>query len=256
MMSTHATASELSGLLPQILGGLDESGILESAESGEFVQSLADQIKLLMVQHGDDPIEVAAIDDEALVAQFFALIQGQSEPLAGGLSVTTGLGGLMGGAMTPSGSDEEDTVTVEEPSDELSESESDATVRLAALPNVILERLSESGRILPTGAKTSELLGNQLTSEPVDVETLTRALLRQVNPSTVPDGEVPEMASSLESTPVDLETLTRALLRQANPPTVPYSEMPEMASSLESTPVDLETLTRALLRQANPPTVP
>ncbi|MTW20330.1 hypothetical protein GJ668_04370 [Allochromatium palmeri] len=99
-------------------------------------------------------------------------------------------------------------------------------------------------------------IANPLESTPVDLETLTRALLRQANPPTVPDGEMPEIANPLESTPVDLETLTRALLRQANPSTVPDGEMPEIANPLESTPVDLETLTRALLRQANPSTIP
>jgi flagellar hook-length control protein FliK len=266
MMTTDSTPTGLSGLLSQILGGLGESGVLESADGGEFVQSLAGQIKSLLIRHGDDPVEVAAIDDQALVAQFFALVQGQGEPLAGGLSVTTGLSGLMGGTTTPSVSDEEGTVSADESSEDPLERELEAAFCVAALPSVVLDRLTESGRILPTNAQTSESLVNlsaptltvvdSTDSAPVDLETLARAFLQQVTPSAAPAGEVPEMTSQPDSAPVSLATLARALLQQVAPSAAPAGDVPERTSQPDSAPVSLATLARALLQQVTPSAAP
>jgi flagellar hook-length control protein FliK len=237
MMTTDSTPTGLSGLLPQILGGLNESGVLEAADSGEFIQSLAGQIKSLMIQNGDDPVEVAAIDDAALVAQFFALVQAQSESPAAGLSVMGGPGGMIG--LTEASSDSDDDVQTF--SDEgTSEIEATTPAGFAALPIVVLERLNEAGRILPSeslnhvrdemhhfavgaalassvehaaeAAPTKDVsrTGRGLeyplesTSESVDLETLTRTLLRQTPVSTTAGGDVPSEGESLdmaESTP-------------------------------------------------------
>ncbi|BCU08221.1 flagellar hook-length control protein FliK [Allochromatium tepidum] len=207
MMQTTTMPTGLSGLLSQILGGLDESGvrllggsdgtgILGQADVGEFVQSLAEQIKSLMVERGADPVEVASIGDEALVAEFFALVQGQKEWPADGLSVATGLGGLMRG-FEASAVSEEDGEGTEASPDDAPEQESEVPVWLTALPTVILERLSEAGRILPT--PTTELAGPP-ASAPVDLETLTRALLRQSTPAAVQDAEQPEVPDTLKPT--------------------------------------------------------
>jgi flagellar hook-length control protein FliK len=198
MMTTDSTPTGLSGLLPQILGGLNESGVLEAADSGEFIQSLAGQIKSLMIQNGDDPVEVAAIDDAALVAQFFALVQAQSESPAAGLSVMGGPGGMIG--LTEASSDSDDDVQTL--SDEgTSEIEATTPAGFAALPIVVLERLNEAGRILPSESLEPPL---ESTSESVDLETLTRTLLRQTPVSTTAGGDVPSEGESLdmaESTP-------------------------------------------------------
>jgi flagellar hook-length control protein FliK len=198
MQTTDSTPTGLSGLLPQILGGLNESGVLEAADSGEFIQSLAGQIKSLMIQNGDDPVEVAAIDDAALVAQFFALVQAQSESPAAGLSVMGGPGGMIG--LTEASSDSDDDVQTL--SDEgTSEIEATTPAGFAALPIVVLERLNEAGRILPSESLEPPL---ESTSESVDLETLTRTLLRQTPVSTTAGGDVPSEGESLdmaESTP-------------------------------------------------------
>jgi hypothetical protein len=198
MMTTDSTPTGLSGLLPQILGDLNESGVLEAADSGEFIQSLAGQIKSLMIQNGDDPVEVAAIDDAALVAQFFALVQAQSESPAAGLSVMGGPGGMIG--LTEASSDSDNDVQTR--SDEgASEIEATTSAGFAALPIVVLERLNEAGRILPSESLEPPL---ESTSESVDLETLTRTLLRQTPVSTTAGGDVPSEGESLdtaESTP-------------------------------------------------------
>ena len=219
MMQTMTMPTGLSGLLSQILGGLDENGVrllqsvdgagaLAAADGGEFVQSLAGQLKSLIVERGADPVEVASIQDETLVAEFFALVQGQSESPAGGASITAVLGGLMAGAEAPAmaDEDEESSARVEAAPKDPAEHQADALICLAALPNVVLERLSEAGRILPTNADTAE----QRVSQPIptleaaissdstaaDLETLTRALLRQVTPSAVQPGESPEQSNT------------------------------------------------------------
>ncbi|ADC63839.1 flagellar hook-length control protein FliK [Allochromatium vinosum] len=268
MMQTTTVPTGLSALLSQILGGLDESGVqllggadgtgtLGQADVGEFVQSLAGQLKLLMVERGADPVEVAAIADETLVAEFFALVQGQMESSSGGLSVTTGLGELMRGFEVSAVPGEEDRVSAETSPGDAPAQESEAPVWLAALPTVILERLTEAGRILPTptlASASASALAAPSDSEPVDLETLTRALLRQVTPSANQDAGVPvEPANLPESSPTDLETLTRALLRQVTPSATQDAGVPaELANLPESSPTDLETLTRTLLRQVTP----
>ena len=223
MMQTTAMPTGLSGLLSQILGGLDESGvqllgdsdgagILGQTDVGEFVQSLAGQLKSLMVERGGDPSLVAAIDDESLVAQFFALVQGQKESLTDGLSGVAGLGGLMRGFEAPAVSAEEDSVSTETssaaPPKQEQEQESEAPVWLAALPTVILERLSEAGRILPTQTSAPAAPSD---SEPVDLESLTRALLRQVTPSTVQNAESPDTLQPAGSASVLPAWLARQL---------------------------------------------
>jgi len=266
MMQTTSVPTGLSALLSQILGSLDGSGVqllggadgtgsLGQADAGEFVQSLAGQLKLLMVERGADPVEVAVIADETLVAEFFALVQGQMESPPGGLSVTTGLGELMRGFEASAVPVEEDRVSAETSSGDAPEQESEAPVWLAALPTVILERLTEAGRILPTPTPTpASALAAPSDSEPVDLETLTRALLRQVTPSATQDAAVPaELVNLPESSPTDLETLTRALLRQVTPSATQDAAVPaELVNLPESSPTDLETLTRALLRQVTP----
>ncbi|MCK7575783.1 MAG: flagellar hook-length control protein FliK [Chromatiales bacterium] len=186
MMTTDPTPTGLSGLLPQILGCLGEGGVPEGADGGGFVQSLADHIKSLMLERGDDPTVVAAIDDESLVAQFFALVQAQSESAAGGLSVMGDPGGMIGLAEASSDSDEE-----------ASEIEATTPADLAALPIVVLERLSEAGRILPSESLERPL---ESTSDSVDLETLTRTLLRQTTVSTPAGGDVPAESESLDMT--------------------------------------------------------
>jgi len=266
MMQTTSVPTGLSALLSQILGSLDGSGVqllggadgtgsLGQADAGEFVQSLAGQLKLLMVERGADPVEVAVIADETLVAEFFALVQGQMESPPGGLSVTTGLGELMRGFEASAVPVEEDRVSAETSSGDAPEQESEAPVWLAALPTVILERLTEAGRILPTPTPTpASALAAPSDSEPVDLETLTRALLRQVTPSATQDAAVPaELVNLPESSPTDLETLTRALLRQVTPSATQDAGVPaEPANLSESPSTDLEALTRALLRQVTP----
>lgn len=237
MMQTTTVPTGLSALLSQILGSLDGSGVrllggtdgtgaLGQADVGEFVQSLAGQLKSLMVERGGDPSLVAAIDDESLVAQFFALVQGQKESLTDGLPGVAGLGGLMRGFEAPAVSAEEDSVSTETSSaaPPEQEQESEAPVWLAALPTVILERLSEAGRILPAPTSAPAVPSD---SEPVDLESLTRALLRQVTPSAVQDAEPPAEPST------DLETLTRALLRQVAPSAVQDAEVPAEPSAVQ-----------------------
>jgi flagellar hook-length control protein FliK len=265
MMQTTTMPDGLSGLLSQILGGLDASGsqllggsdgteILGQADVGEFVQSLAGQLKSLMVQRGEDPTLVAAIDDKTLAAEFFALIQGKNESLTGGLSGVAGLGELMRGFEVPAVPEEEDRVSGEISPSDAPEQESETPVWLAALPIVVLERLNEAGRILPTPA--SEPAGPP-DSAPVDLETLTRAFLRQVMPSAAQAAAAPaEPANPSESPSTDLEALTRALLRQVAPAAAQDAAAPaEPASPSESPSTDLEALTRALLRQVTPSTV-
>ena len=138
MMTTDAIPTGLSGLLPQILGGLDDRGGLGLAGDEEFRHSLADQIKSLMVEHGEDPAEVAALDGEALLAQLFALAQGQSRAPT---------------AEEPSVSD-----TLETPAEApRSETESNLSLALVSLPSDMLARLNEARQILPaemTGAES------------------------------------------------------------------------------------------------------
>ncbi|WP_200156980.1 flagellar hook-length control protein FliK [Allochromatium vinosum] len=274
MMQTTSVPTGLSALLSQILGSLDGSGVqllggadgtgsLGQADVGEFVQSLAGQLKLLMVERGADPVEVSVIADETLVAEFFALVQGQMESPSGGLSVTTGLGELMRGFEVSAVPGEEDRASAETSPGDAPAQESEAPVWLAALPTVILERLTEAGRILPTPTPTptptlasasASALAAPSDSEPVDLETLTRALLRQVTPSANQDAGVPvEPANLPESSPTDLETLTRTLLRQVTPSATQDAGVPAEPGNLSESPsTDLETLTRALLRQVTP----
>jgi len=184
MVTTDSTFAGLSGLLPQILGGLDESGGLDSVESGKFIQSLAERIKSLMIQRGDDPALIAAIDDEALVVQFFALVQAQSDSPASGLSVVGGSGGRTGLTETSSDSDGEEN-----------ETETITSAGLAALPIVVLERLTEAGRILPSESLEHPL---ESKSDSVDLEALTRTLLRQATVSATADGHVPAEGEGLD----------------------------------------------------------
>ncbi|MGQ9830650.1 MAG: hypothetical protein ACUVQI_03380, partial [Thermochromatium sp.] len=152
MMTTDSTLAGLSGLVAQILGGLGEGGTLEGVNGDEFFHSLAGQIKSLMVERGADPVEVAAIDDEMLMTQLLALVQGQTEPTADS------------GGLSPLGRQEE-TADFSEQGDDSDESssepESGLLAGLASLPTVVLEQLSEAGRLLsregsldPPGARS------------------------------------------------------------------------------------------------------
>ena len=249
MMTTDSTSTGLSGLLPQILGGLDENGVLDSADSGEFVQSLAGQIKSLMLQRGDDPIEVAAIDDASLVAQFFALVQGQSESSSGRLSVT----GLFG-ERALSGIDE-----VSASADEAaSENESTPVAGLGSLPTMVLDWLSESGQILPQESENSARAlpylslghGSGKSSEAIAVATgLGQSTTVLLTTQEALGNQLAPTSESVDSTSFDLEALTR-LLRQTDPSAasgVTGSEISKDPETVEST----STLPSWLARQSS-----
>ncbi len=96
-MQASSVQAGVSGLLSLLLsGGLGETVGLDSADSPGFVETMAAQIKDLLVKSGEDPAEIAALDDQGLVAQLLALWQGQPQPV-------TGDGALLGAGSSSSG---------------------------------------------------------------------------------------------------------------------------------------------------------
>lgn len=74
--SLQATASTL---LSQLMSGAGAGGALPEGEGESgFLGALAGQLKELLVEMGEAPDEVAALDGQALVAQFLSLMQGQT----------------------------------------------------------------------------------------------------------------------------------------------------------------------------------
>lgn len=241
MMTTDAIPTGLSGLLPQILGGLDDRGGLGLAGDEEFRHSLADQIKSLMVEHGEDPAEVAALDGEALLAQLFALAQGQSRAPT---------------AEEPSVSD-----TLETPAEApRSETESNLSLALVSLPSDMLARLNEARQILP-----AEMTGAESVSVP-DGDGMARVStgIAFIQPTSA----APVVAAPVESVVDPRATASQPVAGQ--PPATaprpvtaagtPTSAAPVVAAPVESIETTLaesddfgsvspEMLTRAFLRR-------
>ena len=241
MMTTDAIPTGLSGLLPQILGGLDDRGGLGLAGDEEFRHSLADQIKSLMVEHGEDPAEVAALDGEALLAQLFALAQGQSRAPT---------------AEEPSVSD-----TLETPAEApRSETESNLSLALVSLPSDMLARLNEARQILP-----AEMTGAESVSVP-DGDGMARVStgIAFIQPTSA----APVVAAPVESVVDPRATASQPVVGQ--PPATaprpvtaagtPTSAAPVVAAPVESIETTLaesddfgsvspEMLTRAFLRR-------
>ncbi|MBK1716706.1 flagellar hook-length control protein FliK [Thiocystis violacea] len=141
MMQANPVQATLSGLLSQLLsGGTVEAGVLESVEGGDFVESMAGQLKALMIQWGEDPDTVAAIDNGALLSQFLALVQGQAVPLDG--HVPLGLGVMDDSLTTLAGSRDgsETDAAIDETGDRTSGS-------LCSLPSFVLEQLAVSNQL-------------------------------------------------------------------------------------------------------------
>jgi flagellar hook-length control protein FliK len=88
MMQSSSVQTSASSLLSQLFGGmLDDGASLESLDGASFMSALSGQIKELLVQSGEDPAEIASLDGQALVAQFFMMMQGQSTPTDVGLGI-------------------------------------------------------------------------------------------------------------------------------------------------------------------------
>ena len=241
MMTTDAIPTGLSGLLPQILGGLDDRGGLGLAGDEEFRHSLADQIKSLMVEHGEDPAEVAALDGEALLAQLFALAQGQSRAPT---------------AEEPSVSD-----TLETPAEApRSETESNLSLALVSLPSDMLARLNEARQILP-----AEMTGAESVSVP-DGDGMARVStgIAFIQPTSA----APVVAAPVESVVDPRATASQPVVGQppaTAPRPVTAAGTPTSAAPVVAAPVDSiettlaesddfgsvspEMLTRAFLRR-------
>ncbi|SDY41122.1 hook-length control protein FliK, partial [Allochromatium warmingii] len=147
--SNQQTVTGLSGLLSQLFGGVTERGALPTAElsgSSAFGQSLAGQIKSLMIERGDDPEAVATINDEALVAAFLAQAQMPPAPAPAPMPLTA-----------------EFAVTA-------TPKQSPTNDKTAALPTTMLERLGEAGRLL-AAERVPSVTMPQPTAEPVVVQT-------------------------------------------------------------------------------------
>lgn len=146
-MTQTAGVAGLSGWLNQILGELDLGAVKSAAEGGDFVRSLAAQIRTLAVKHGADPAELAALDDQTLVKRCLALL-GDRQPLCAATGLSLGLGALglkaeMGpadGMATDSGS--EDSEIGPAPDNQAQ------SAVFAWLPAQVLERLQASAALL------------------------------------------------------------------------------------------------------------
>jgi len=184
MMQTTTMPSGLSGLLSGLLGDLDDlqrlgnSGwteMLDQAGIGEFVQSLAGQIKSFLIKRGADPAEIASIPNQTLVVEFLTLVQGRNDSTSLGLSVAMGLGEQVGDpealGLTKEGRTSDETSS----GDDAPQPVSEAPAWLTMLPTVILERLSEASRILPTST-AAPLVASDPSSTP-GVATDSRGLL-------------------------------------------------------------------------------
>lgn len=149
MQASHVQT--LSGLLPQLLGaGGGAADVLESAGGEGFVQSMATQIKVLMIQQGEDPVELADLDDASLVAQFLALVQGQvAARTAGADSVSNDMSNDMqwlfdGSLETADASD-------------VSGGDADRAGVPCCLPSFVLEQLARSSQVIASSDVDSDL---------------------------------------------------------------------------------------------------
>ncbi|WP_295399193.1 flagellar hook-length control protein FliK [uncultured Thiocystis sp.] len=71
-------------LLSQVYGGAGgETGSLEMSEDGGFMGALGTQLQDILVDWGEDPAEIAALDGQALLAQFLTLAQDRLPPADG-----------------------------------------------------------------------------------------------------------------------------------------------------------------------------
>ncbi|TCT21242.1 flagellar hook-length control protein FliK [Thiobaca trueperi] len=82
MMQSGGVQINGAGLLSALLGGIGETGVSDPAAGQGFLDTLQTQIRSLLVDAGEDPDEIAALDAEALMAQFMALMQPPASPTA------------------------------------------------------------------------------------------------------------------------------------------------------------------------------
>ncbi len=169
----------LSGWLTQILDELDTGAALAGVDFG---QSLAAQIRSLMLKHGADPQAVAALDDQTLVAHYLALMADrQALPLN---ALGLGLAEPAGALAVPEGTEER-----LDPDDDL-ETE-DNPVCLEWLPTAVLERLGQASAMLlqPADHQAAAGLGGGMTQDSTESGTTPiegcrglAALLSQAGP--------------------------------------------------------------------------
>lgn len=78
MMQTSTLQTNAPDLLSLLFTGmLGDAASLESLDGASFISAFGDQLKDLLIKQGADPGEIAAMDGQALVAQFLMMMQGQ-----------------------------------------------------------------------------------------------------------------------------------------------------------------------------------
>ena len=245
-------------LLSQVYGGAGgETGSLEMSEDGGFMGALGTQLQDILVDWGEDPAEIAALDGQALLAQFLTLAQDRLPPADGP---------RMAGDQTPASLSATASSPLETPTDLLNKllesSISGALPATAQGTDALSEMRSENaGQAVSPTAIPADLLRRLL--QPTSADGLESA-----NPPPAALATPVESGDTAPATAISADLLRRLLqptsaggLESADPPPAALAHSLESGDAAPPTAIPADRLRRLLqsvpgdgVEKANPAT--
>lgn len=152
-MQASNVQTAAAGLLAQLLnGGLGAGGALESGSAAGFVDTMGTQIRGLLTEAGADPAELAGVDNQTLVAQFIALMQGQTPAADAASGSVEGTGALLESVLAGLG----DRGATDSGGDDDATEKASESGGIGLLPVFVLQQLMQSTELGGGfGARTS-----------------------------------------------------------------------------------------------------